>query len=42
MLKNGVMVALAAAAFVGIFFLELPFPLIVAGSRTLIGFVGGG
>jgi chromate transporter len=36
-LKSGLLVALAAAAFVGIFFLDLPFPLIVAGAGT-IGF----
>src|SRR6185295_559500 len=29
-LKTGLLVTLAAAAFVGIFFLDLPFPLIVA------------
>ncbi len=39
-MKNGVMVAIGAAAFVGIFFFELPFPLIVAVAAT-IGFVGG-
>src|SRR3954454_3955103 len=38
-LKNNAMRALAAAAFVGIFFLGLPFPLIVFGA-ALIGFVG--
>ncbi len=39
-LKNGVMVALAAAAFIGIFFFELPFPLIVL-AAGVIGLVGG-
>src|SRR5437016_2740 len=39
-LKNQVMVALAALAFVGIFFFNLPFPLIVFGA-ALIGFIGG-
>jgi chromate transporter len=39
-LKNGVMVALAALAFIGIFFLAVPFPIIVFGA-VLIGFVGG-
>ena len=39
-LKNWVMVTLAAAAFVGIFFFELPFPLIVL-AAGLIGLVGG-
>src|SRR5437764_132173 len=38
-LKNSVMIALAAAAFVGIFFFSVPFPLIVFGA-ALIGFVG--
>jgi chromate transporter len=38
-LKNNAMVALAAAAFVGIFFLSVPFPIIVFGA-ALIGFVG--
>src|SRR5215475_7188034 len=38
-LKNNVMLALAAAAFVGIFFLSIPFPLIIFGA-TAIGFVG--
>ncbi len=36
-LKTNVLRALAGAAFVGIFFLELPFPLIVAGA-ALIGY----
>jgi chromate transporter len=34
-LKNGAMVGIAAAAFVGIFFLEIPFPLIIAGAALL-------
>jgi chromate transporter len=38
-LKNNAMVALAAAAFVGIFFLSIPFPIIIFGA-ALIGFVG--
>ena len=32
-LKNGVMVGIAAAAFVAIFFLDVPFPLIILGGR---------
>jgi len=39
-LKNSYMYAIAAAAFVGIFFLDAPFPLIVIGAG-LIGFLGG-
>jgi chromate transporter len=39
-LKNGVMMGLAAAAFVGIFFFNVPFPMIVFGAG-LIGFFGG-
>jgi chromate transporter len=39
-LKNNVMQGLAAAAFIGIFFLNVPFPLIVFGAG-LIGFIGG-
>jgi chromate transporter len=39
-LKNAYMVGIAAAAFVAIFFLGLPFPLIVL-SAGLIGFAGG-
>jgi chromate transporter len=39
-LKNQVMIALAAAAFVGIFFLDIPFPIIVFGA-AIIGFVAG-
>src|SRR5712691_4572814 len=38
-LKNSVMITLAAAAFVGIFFFSVPFPLIVFGA-ALIGFLG--
>ena len=38
-LKNNVMRALAAAAFVGIFFFNIPFPIIILGA-ALIGFVG--
>lgn len=39
-LKNLVMVLLAATAFVGIFFFEIPFPLIVLGAGA-VGLVGG-
>jgi chromate transporter len=39
-LKNQVLIGLAAAAFIGIFFLNVPFPIIVFGA-ALIGFVGG-
>jgi chromate transporter len=39
-LKNNVMQGLAAAAFIGIFFLNVPFPMIVFGAG-LIGFLGG-
>ena len=39
-LKNRVMIGIAAAAFVAIFFLNVPFPLIVL-AAGLIGFVGG-
>ncbi|QDT75324.1 chromate efflux transporter [Lacipirellula limnantheis] len=39
-LKNRVMVAVAAAAFVAIFFLEIPFPLIIL-AAGVIGFLGG-
>jgi chromate transporter len=39
-LKNNVMRALAAAAFIGIFFFAVPFPVIVFGAG-LIGFLGG-
>ena len=38
-LRNGYMYAIAAAAFVGIFFLDVPFPLIVIGAG-LVGFLG--
>ena len=37
-LKTSVLLGLAAAAFVGIFFLALPFPLIVA-AAALIGYL---
>ena len=39
-LKNSFMVSLAAAAFVGLFFFEVPFPLVVM-LAGLIGFFGG-
>jgi chromate transporter len=39
-LKNGTMMALAAAAFVAIFFLDVPFPLVIIGAG-LIGYAGG-
>lgn len=39
-LKNGVLAGIAVAAFVAIFALHLPFPLIVLGA-ALAGFVGG-
>jgi chromate transporter len=39
-LKNQVLISLAVAAFVGIFFLDVPFPIIVFGAG-LIGFAGG-
>src|SRR4051794_17650264 len=38
-LKNRVMIGIAAAAFVGIFFLKLPFPLIIL-AAGVIGFFG--
>jgi chromate transporter len=38
-LKNNVMLAIAATAFVGIFFLNIPFPIIIFGA-AVIGFVG--
>src|SRR5436309_9826964 len=38
-LKNRVMIGVAAAAFVGIFFLKLPFPLIILAAGVL-GFLG--
>ena len=39
-LKTNMMLALAAMAFVGIFFLQIPFPLIVVGAGA-IGLLGG-
>ena len=39
-LKNNVMIGIAAAAFVAIFFFDVPFPAIVL-SGALIGFIGG-
>jgi chromate transporter len=39
-LQNRVMVTLAAVAFVGIFFFDIPFPIIVFGA-AFIGFLGG-
>ena len=39
-LKNGYMIAIAAAAFVGIFLFEVPFPAIVLGTGV-IGLIGG-
>src|SRR4051794_6263021 len=39
-LKNGIMIALAGTAFVAIFFLGVPFPIIIL-AAGLIGFVGG-
>ena len=39
-LKNPVMIGLAAAAFVGIYAFDIPFPVIIA-SAALIGFIGG-
>jgi chromate transporter len=39
-LRNQALIGLAAAAFVGIFFLNVPFPVIVLGA-ALIGFIGG-
>jgi chromate transporter len=39
-LRNKVMVAIAAAAFIGIFFLQVPFPAIVLGAAA-VGFIGG-
>jgi len=38
-LKNNVMIAFAAAAFVGIFFFNVPFPIIIL-AAALIGFTG--
>jgi chromate transporter len=39
-LRNQVLIGLAAAAFVGIFFFSVPFPIIIFGA-ALIGFIGG-
>jgi chromate transporter len=39
-LRNNVMIALAGAAFFGIFFLDVPFPIIVFGAG-LLGLIGG-
>ncbi len=39
-LKNRVMIAIAAAAFVAIFFLEVPFPIIIF-TAGVIGYLGG-
>jgi len=39
-LKNHMMVAIAAAAFVAIFFLQVPFPLIII-AAGLVGYIGG-
>lgn len=39
-LKNGVMLAIAAASFLAIFFLEVPFPFLVLGA-AIVGLVGG-
>src|SRR5690606_32194782 len=39
-LKNGTMVSLAAASFIAIFFLKVPFPLLIFGAG-LIGLIGG-
>src|SRR5262249_3478222 len=39
-LKNHAMVAISALAFIGIFFLGVPFPLII-GTAALVGFGGG-
>jgi len=39
-LKNQAMIALAAAAFIAIFFFDVPFPIIVL-SAALIGYLGG-
>jgi len=38
-LKNNAMISIAAAAFIGIFFLAIPFPIIIFGA-ALIGFAG--
>ena len=39
-LKNNVMIAIAALAFIGIFFFNVPFPIIVFGAAC-VGFIGG-
>src|SRR5215212_4548146 len=39
-LKNGIMIGLAAAAFVAIFFYSVPFPIFIL-AAGIIGFVGG-
>jgi chromate transporter len=39
-LKNQVMIGIAAAAFVAIFFLKVPFPLIILGAGV-VGYLGG-
>src|SRR5213592_2995132 len=39
-LQNNVMLSLAAAAFVGIFFFGVPFPILIF-AAALIGFIGG-
>jgi len=39
-IRNAVMVLLAAAAFVAIFFFDVPFPLIIAGAG-IFGYIGG-
>jgi chromate transporter len=39
-LKNSAMYAIAAAAFIGIFFLDVPFPIIVLGAGV-VGLIGG-
>lgn len=39
-LKNRIMIGIAAAAFVAIFFLDAPFPLIILAAGT-VGFLGG-
>ncbi len=39
-LKNGAMLALAAGAFVSIFFFDLPFPITIL-AAAVIGFIGG-
>src|ERR1043166_4541212 len=39
-LKNNVMIALAAAAFVAIFFFSIPFPIIIL-TAGVVGFLGG-